>query len=90
MIDQGQGAGQAIEDAASLAVMLQRGTPLSAIPERLKLYQKCRYERASYIQEISRVAGMDLGTYLRNVLSPSIRESLNQYQLRFPSQIYRI
>ena len=42
--------------------MLQRGTPLSAIPERLKLYQKCRYERASYIQEISRLTGMDLGT----------------------------
>jgi hypothetical protein len=60
--DQGQGAGQAIEDAASLAVMLQKGTPLSAIPERLKLYQKCRYERASHIQEISRIAGMDLGS----------------------------
>jgi hypothetical protein len=60
--DQGQGAGQAIEDAASLAVMLQKGTPLSVIPERLKLYQKCRYERASYIQEISRIAGMDLGS----------------------------
>ncbi|KAJ4983382.1 hypothetical protein SVAN01_11117 [Stagonosporopsis vannaccii] len=59
---QGQGAGQAIEDAASLAVMLQRGTPLTAIPERLKLYQKCRFERASYIQEISRIAGMDLGS----------------------------
>lgn len=60
--DQGQGAGQAIEDAASLAVMLQKGTPLSAIPSRLALYQKCRYERASYIQEISRIAGMDLGS----------------------------
>ncbi|KAF3004383.1 hypothetical protein E8E13_010013 [Curvularia kusanoi] len=59
---QGQGAGQAIEDAASLGVMLQRGTPLSAIPERLKLYQKCRYERASYIQEVSRITGMDLGS----------------------------
>ncbi|KAF1933856.1 FAD binding domain-containing protein [Didymella exigua CBS 183.55] len=59
---QGQGAAQAIEDAASLAVMLQKGTPLSAIPERLRLYQKCRFERASHIQEISRIAGMDLGS----------------------------
>lgn len=42
--------------------MLQKGTPLSAITDRLKLYQKCRFERASYIQEISRVAGKDLGT----------------------------
>lgn len=60
--DQGQGAGQAIEDAASLAVMLEKGTPLSAIPQRLRLYEKCRFERASYIQEISRIAGMDLGS----------------------------
>ncbi|KAF9698670.1 hypothetical protein EKO04_003267 [Ascochyta lentis] len=59
---QGQGAAQAIEDAASLAVMLQKGTPLGAIPDRLKLYEKCRFERASYIQEISRIAGKDLGT----------------------------
>ncbi|KAI8937429.1 hypothetical protein NX059_005152 [Plenodomus lindquistii] len=59
---QGQGAGQAIEDATSLAVMLPSTTTLDTIPARLKLYQKCRYERASAIQEISRIAGMDLGT----------------------------
>ncbi|KAL1796295.1 hypothetical protein ACET3X_004835 [Alternaria dauci] len=60
--DQGQGAGQAIEDAASLAVMLPLGTPLDSIPARLKLYEKCRYERASAIQEFSRLAGKDLGS----------------------------
>ncbi|KAF2856659.1 FAD/NAD(P)-binding domain-containing protein [Plenodomus tracheiphilus IPT5] len=59
---QGQGAGQAIEDAASLAVMLPPQTPLDTIPARLKLFEKCRYERASHIQEISRIAGKDLGT----------------------------
>ncbi|EMD89579.1 hypothetical protein COCC4DRAFT_56444 [Bipolaris maydis ATCC 48331] len=59
---QGQGAGQAIEDAASLAVMLPLGVPLSSIPSRLKLYERCRYDRASKIQEYSRVAGHDLGT----------------------------
>ncbi|KNG47470.1 FAD/NAD(P)-binding domain-containing protein [Stemphylium lycopersici] len=59
---QGQGAGQAIEDAASLAVMLPLGTPLESIPARLKLYEKCRYERATVIQEYSRVAGRDLGS----------------------------
>ncbi|ORY19317.1 hypothetical protein BCR34DRAFT_552900 [Clohesyomyces aquaticus] len=58
---QGQGAGQAIEDAASLAVMLPLGTPISEVEERLKLYEKCRYERASKIQEYSRVSGRDLG-----------------------------
>lgn len=61
-IDQGQGAAQAIEDAASLAVMLPINTPLDQIPSRLKLYEKCRYERASKIQEVSRVAGKDLGS----------------------------
>lgn len=60
-IDQGQGAGQAIEDAASLAVVLPLGTPLSSIPSRLKLYEKCRYERASKIQEFSRLVGKDAG-----------------------------
>ncbi|KAH7406223.1 hypothetical protein DE146DRAFT_436637 [Phaeosphaeria sp. MPI-PUGE-AT-0046c] len=59
---QGQGAGQAIEDAASLAVMLQSGVPLDQIPGRLKLYEKCRMERASRIQEVSRISGRDLGS----------------------------
>jgi 2-polyprenyl-6-methoxyphenol hydroxylase-like FAD-dependent oxidoreductase len=58
-IDQGQGGGQAIEDAASLAVMLGRGTPREEIPEKLKLYQKCRQERANRIQQYTRLAGRD-------------------------------
>lgn len=60
--DQGQGAGQAIEDAASLGVVLPSATPLGQIQARLKLYEKCRYERASKVQEVSRVAGKDLGS----------------------------
>ncbi|CAO2657352.1 Nn.00g034780.m01.CDS01 [Neocucurbitaria sp. VM-36] len=59
---QGQGAAQAIEDAASLAVMLPSSTPLNTIPARLKLYETCRYERASSIQEYSRILGKDVGT----------------------------
>ncbi|PWO22601.1 FabG, Dehydrogenase [Pyrenophora tritici-repentis] len=59
---QGQGAGQAIQDAASLAVMLPPSTPLSTIPARLKLYEKCRFKRASTIQEFSRLSGRDLGS----------------------------
>jgi hypothetical protein len=42
--------------------MLPTSTPLDSIPARLKLYEKCRYERASAIQEYSRLAGKDLGT----------------------------
>lgn len=56
---QGQGAGQAIEDAASLSIVLPKGTSPDAVQERLKLYEKIRYERAHTIQEYSRQAGKD-------------------------------
>ncbi|QKX64611.1 uncharacterized protein TRUGW13939_11786 [Talaromyces rugulosus] len=56
---QGQGAGVAIEDAASLSVVLPSGTPVSEIPGRLELYNKIRYERAHQIQDFSRVIGQD-------------------------------
>ncbi|KAF9733977.1 hypothetical protein PMIN01_08320 [Paraphaeosphaeria minitans] len=59
---QGQGAAQAIEDAASLACVLPLGVPLAEIPERLKLYEKCRVKRATNIQEYSRQSGADLGS----------------------------
>ncbi|RMZ67774.1 salicylate hydroxylase [Pyrenophora seminiperda CCB06] len=59
---QGQGAGQAIEDAASLAVMLPPGTSVSSIPDRLALYEKARFTRATAIQDFSRQVGRDLGT----------------------------
>jgi acetoacetate decarboxylase len=42
--------------------VLPKNTTLKSIPSRLKLYEKCRYERASYIQEISRLVGKDLGS----------------------------
>lgn len=56
---QGQGAGVAIEDAASLSVVLPLGAPVTEIPERLELYNKIRYERAHQIQEFSRLIGQD-------------------------------
>ncbi|KAK1991788.1 FAD binding domain-containing protein [Colletotrichum falcatum] len=57
---QGQGAMQAIEDAASLSIVLPRGTRPTAVPERLQLYEKIRSERAHKIQKYSREAGRDL------------------------------
>ena len=54
---QGQGAGCAMEDAAALAVALQRGTTVDEVAERLRLYESFRYERANRIQEYSRQAG---------------------------------
>jgi len=57
---QGQGGGCAIEDAASLAVLLPADTPQDEITARLQLYEKIRIERANRLQEYSRVAGSDL------------------------------
>ncbi|RPB04278.1 FAD/NAD(P)-binding domain-containing protein [Choiromyces venosus 120613-1] len=54
---QGQGAAQAIEDATSLGVLLPMGTTSEEVPERLKLYEKCRYERATRIQDSTRESG---------------------------------
>lgn len=54
---QGQGGGQAIEDAAALAVVLPLGTRPDEVAERLHVYQTCRYERAHRIQEYTRQAG---------------------------------
>lgn len=56
---QGQGAGMAIEDGASLAVMLPLGTRRDEVPERLQLYNQARYDRAHMIQHFSRVVGQD-------------------------------
>jgi hypothetical protein len=42
--------------------MLPTSTHPDTIPARLSLYEKARYERASAIQEYSRIAGKDLGT----------------------------
>ncbi|KAK1600642.1 uncharacterized protein LY79DRAFT_574906 [Colletotrichum navitas] len=56
---QGQGAGQAMEDAAALAVVLPNGTYPEDVTERLRLYEQIRLERAHKIQEFSRQAGMD-------------------------------
>jgi len=57
---QGQGGGVAIEDAASLAVVLPGGTPINEVPARLQLYEQIRRERAHRIQDFSRIAGSDL------------------------------
>jgi 2-polyprenyl-6-methoxyphenol hydroxylase-like FAD-dependent oxidoreductase len=56
---QGQGGGCAIEDAASLAVVLPADTPRDEITARLQLYENIRIQRANRIQEYSRLAGAD-------------------------------
>ncbi|EME40294.1 FAD binding domain-containing protein [Dothistroma septosporum NZE10] len=54
-----QGAGLAIEDAISIGVLLGPGTGPEEIPALLKLYSEIRRPRADYVQEQSRVHGLD-------------------------------
>jgi 2-polyprenyl-6-methoxyphenol hydroxylase-like FAD-dependent oxidoreductase len=59
---QGQGGGVAIEDAGSLGALFPAGTPVEEIPERLKLYEQTRMERAEKIREFTRLTGRDILT----------------------------
>lgn len=54
-----QGAMMALEDAASLSVMLQKPIRREQIPERLQLYNRARYDRSTFIQKLSLVVGGD-------------------------------
>lgn len=57
----GQGAAQAIEDAAALGALLPIGTAPEDIPRRLQLYEQCRKERADFVQDFTRQRGRDGG-----------------------------
>ncbi|KAF8536506.1 hypothetical protein BDD12DRAFT_748285 [Trichophaea hybrida] len=65
---QGQGAAQAVEDAAAMAVVFPLGTRPEEIHDRLILYQQCRYERATNIQEWTRQNGEDQSKQLTKPL----------------------
>jgi salicylate hydroxylase len=52
----GQGAGQSIEDAITLAVLLE-GCIATDIADRLKLYEALRLARTSRVQALARAAG---------------------------------
>lgn len=53
LIHAGQGVGQAMEDAFALGILLEGATAEQA-PERLRLYERARLPRATYIQNQSR------------------------------------
>jgi salicylate hydroxylase len=52
----GQGAGQSIEDAITLAVLLE-GCSTIDVADRLKLYEGLRLERTTRVQALARAAG---------------------------------
>jgi 2-polyprenyl-6-methoxyphenol hydroxylase-like FAD-dependent oxidoreductase len=49
----------AIEDAASIAQLLPEHTPAVDIPDRVQLYEQVRHERASFVQEQTRINGLN-------------------------------
>lgn len=55
----GQGAAMAIEDGASIGIMLSRGVTPQEVPERIALYNEARYERATLAQKYTRLTGED-------------------------------
>jgi salicylate hydroxylase len=64
----GQGASQAMEDAAALGVFLPLGTTRTDIPVRLKAYEALRKERAELIGRESHDQMMvpsERGKYMR-------------------------
>ena len=50
----------AIEDGGSLGIMLSKGISPDEVPERLELYNKARYDRATLCQELTRLTGGDV------------------------------
>lgn len=50
----GSGGAMAIEDGVALGVMLSNGVQRHEIPERLKLYNQARHERATTVQKMTR------------------------------------
>lgn len=51
---------RAIEDAASIAVLLPTGTTAAEVPARLELFQRCRSERVHNCLRMTRLRGRDL------------------------------
>ncbi|KAF7293057.1 FAD/NAD(P)-binding domain-containing protein [Mycena indigotica] len=49
----GQGAGMALEDAATIALLLPQGSKVADIPERLKAYQELRKPRGEFVNRES-------------------------------------
>ncbi|KAK6415152.1 hypothetical protein LTR81_011097 [Elasticomyces elasticus] len=73
-----QGGAMAIEDGLSLGTMLPSDTPLEEIETRMQLYNKARYERASAIQEYSRIVGGD-SSRAKSQTGPTLKgESIKQ------------
>ena len=61
----GQGAGQAIEDAYTLGVLLN-GASVESLSERLATYERLRRPRTAFVQSVARLAGKFYRTDFRD------------------------
>ncbi|KAJ5179520.1 FAD/NAD(P)-binding domain-containing protein [Penicillium capsulatum] len=67
---QGQGGAQAMEDAAALGALLPSRTRREDVPGRLQMYMKCRYHRATMVQNYTRqVAAVISGKSSNDIVS---------------------
>lgn len=69
------GGAMAIEDAVSLSVMLPGDVTPEEVPERLKVYQKARHERATTIQQMTRESA--------TLISPQKSKYHNRHRFKF-------
>ncbi len=67
----GQGAGQAIEDAYTLGLLLE-GASTSNLTDRLAMYERLRHQRTACIQQVARQAG---AFYRQDFKSPAQRDA---------------
>nr|OQO27349.1 hypothetical protein B0A51_05054 [Rachicladosporium sp. CCFEE 5018] len=75
-----QGGAMAIEDGVALGVMMSQLESFDEVPERLKLYNEARYERATRIQEYTRIVG---GDSVKSDENSAAKLSLNEY-MQYP------
>lgn len=57
----------AIEDANCIARLLPPSVTKNAMAERLRLYEKIRYERVEFVREMTRTNGRDKGERLEGM-----------------------
>lgn len=78
--DMGQGGAMAIEDAVSIGVLMPMGTLRQQIPERLRLYEKCRKERNETVLMYTRMNGRDEG-------DDTVRRMTRKYSMSLPVSV---
>jgi hypothetical protein len=91
-----QGGAQGIEDGCAIGLVMYGVTDPSQIPQRLAVYQKVRYNRASFIQIASNYGFDDhvqseLANYLEDRTMPSKSILFNSFpRMRFQRDIVLI